>query len=333
MKLRLEPQTTLILVVSIMFGGLINIPIRRIGRPSVVIEHPLAAFGLMNFWPALRRIRRESEQEWTQRAGVCYITLPPQVQNGNPNPKGGTSMTKGIALSIALLILVASPSAAPAIGANCQGLPDAGTLKAKLIAVAGPSIGGLFNGERMWAAVVNRNGEVCAFAASKGDPTQVWPGSQAIAKSKAYTANAFSLDSLALSTARLYTFTQPGHSLWSLGQSNLFDPKFLAPPGGQGGGDNQIVGGLIFFGGGVPLYKEGKIIGGLGVSGDTSCADHEVAKGVRDQLGLNPPGGKLTDDIIYPNIDGPSEFGHPLCNNTKRNGSAKLGDETKAISY
>ena len=81
------------------------------------------------------------------------------------------------------------------------------------------------------------------------------------------------------------------------------------------------------------LYKEGKIIGGLGVSGDTSCADHEVAKEVRDQLGLNPPGGKLTDDIIYPNIDGPSEFGHPLCNNTKRNGSAKLGDETKAISY
>ena len=44
----------------------------------------------------------------------------------------------------------------------------------------------------------------------------MWPGSQAIAKSKAYTANAFSLDSLALSTARLYTFTQPGHSLWSL---------------------------------------------------------------------------------------------------------------------
>ena len=54
----------------------------------------------------------------------------------------------------------------------------------------------------MWAAVVNRAGEVCAAAASKSDPTQVWPGSQAIAKAKAYTANAFSLDSLALSTAR-----------------------------------------------------------------------------------------------------------------------------------
>ena len=242
-------------------------------------------------------------------------------------------MTKGIAFSLALLLLVVSPSVAPAIAADCKDLPDAATLKAKLIAVAGPSIGGLFNGTRMWAAVVNRNGELCAFAASKDDPTQVWPGSQAIAKSKAYTANAFSLDTLALSTAMLYTFTQPGHSLWSLGQSNLFDPKFLAPPGGQGGGKDQIVAGLIFFGGGVPLYKDNKIIGGLGVSGDTSCADHEVAKEVRDQLALNPPGGKLADDIIYPNIDGPSEFGHPLCNNTKRNGSAKLGDETKATGY
>ena len=40
-------------------------------------------------------------------------------------------------------------------------------------------------------------------ANSQTDPTQVWPGSQAIAKAKAYTANAFSLDSLALSTALL----------------------------------------------------------------------------------------------------------------------------------
>jgi uncharacterized protein GlcG (DUF336 family) len=61
----------------------------------------------------------------------------------------------------------------------------------------------------MWAAVVNRDGAVCAFATSTSDPAQVWPGSQAIAKAKAYTANAFSLDDLALSTARLYTFTQP----------------------------------------------------------------------------------------------------------------------------
>ena len=224
---------------------------------------------------------------------------------------------------------------------SCAGLPTASQLTAFLNSVApaategsaaaGP-IGGLFNGTRMWAAVVNRAGEVCAAAASKSDPTQVWPGSQAIAKAKAYTANAFSLDSLALSSARLYTFTQPRHSLWSLGQSNPFEPEFLAAPTSPDQGVGKIQGGLIFFGGGVPLYSNGKIIGGLGISGDTSCADHEVAKGLRDKAGLNPPGGKLVDDITYSSPDGASVFTHPRCLNTWRNG-VKIGDELPAAGY
>jgi uncharacterized protein GlcG (DUF336 family) len=217
---------------------------------------------------------------------------------------------------------------------NCQELPGESQLKAFLAAAPAKDgeAGGLFHGTRMWGAVVNRDGRLCAFATSTHDPTQVWPGSQAIAKSKAYTANAFSLDTLALSTARLYTFTQPGHSLWSLGQSNLFDPEFLAPPGGQGGGKNKIVGGLIFFGGGVPLYNNGKIVGGLGVSGDTSCTDHEIAKRVRDLAGLNPPGGPAVDDITYSSVDGASVFTHPLCPNTFRNG-VSIGTELPAVGY
>jgi uncharacterized protein GlcG (DUF336 family) len=111
---------------------------------------------------------------------------------------------------------------------KCSALPAESQLQQLLQNAAqtgkyGP-VGGLFEGERMWAAVVNRDGEVCAFNTSTADTSQVWPGSQAIAKSKAYTANAFSLDDFALSTARLYTFTQPGHSLWSLGLSNPFNP-------------------------------------------------------------------------------------------------------------
>jgi uncharacterized protein GlcG (DUF336 family) len=184
----------------------------------------------------------------------------------------------------------------------------------------------------MWVAVVNRDGKLCGVANSQTDPTQVWPGSQSIAKAKAYTANAFSLDSLALSTALLYTFTQPGHSLWSLGQANPFDPQALAPTGTQGSGDNQITGGMIFFGGGVPLYKDGKIVGGLGISGDTSCTDHEIAKRVRDLLGMNPPGGKLVDDITYSNPDGASVFTHPRCLNTWRN-NISIGDEAVAVGY
>ena len=160
----------------------------------------------------------------------------------------------------------------------------------------------------MWAAVVNRDGDLCGFITSQTDPTQVWPGSQAIAKAKAYTANAFSLDGLALSTALLYTFVRPGHSLYGLNNSNPFNPSFLAPASGAGGGNNQIAGGIITFGGGVPLYAGGKIIGGLGVSGDTACADHEIAKRVRNLAGLDPPGGPLTDDITYSSPDGASAF-------------------------
>jgi len=229
------------------------------------------------------------------------------------------------------------PATAPVAQANCAGLPDAAKIKMLLKGAAsktGPDgdAGGLFSGDRMWGAVVNREGKFCAIAASQDDQTQVWPGSQAIAKAKAYTANAFSLDSLALSTARLYTFVQPGHSLWSLAGANPFRAGLLAPPDGTGGGLNQITGGMIFFGGGVPLYANGKIIGGLGISGDTSCTDHEIAKRVRDAGGLNPPGGKLVDDIQYSKTDKPGVFTHPLCLNTFRNGM-KIGDEAPSSGY
>jgi uncharacterized protein GlcG (DUF336 family) len=214
-------------------------------------------------------------------------------------------------------------------GASCRDVPSARQLKTWLIEAAKPKnggvVGGLFEGTRMWAAVVNRAGEVCAYATSTEDPTQVWPGSQAIAKAKAYTANAFSLDALALSTARLYTFTQPGHSLWSLAGANTFNPDLLLPPGGAGD-RNQIAGGMIFFGGGVPIYRAGQIVGGLGVSGDTSCADHEIAKRLRNVAGLNPPGGALADDIVYSPPDPPSVFAHPVCLNTYRNG-VSIGNE------
>jgi len=212
-------------------------------------------------------------------------------------------------------------------GPNCGGLPSSSDLRQLLNAAAQTDkpIGGLFEGTRMWGAVVNRDGEFCAANTSTGDRTQVWPGSQAIAKAKAYTANAFSLDALALSTAMLYTFTQPGHSLWSLGQSNLFNTDFLKAPRNANDERGDIPGGLIFFGGGVPLYRNGHIIGALGVSGDTSCADHEIAKRARDLAGLNPPGGKLADDIVYTT----SVFAHPVCQNTYQNGT-KIGNEAEA---
>jgi len=232
-----------------------------------------------------------------------------------------------------VLVAWSVPASAQSGNGTCSGLPRAGQLTSLLIGASDGTVGGLFNGSRMWAAVVNRDGELCDVVASTSDPSQVWPGSQAIAKAKAYTANAFSLDVLALSTAMLYTFTQPGHSLWSLAGSNTFDADFLAPPGTQGGGQGQITGGQIYFGGGVPLYSAGKIIGALGVSGDTSCADHEIAKRVRNAAGLNPPGGATVDDISYSAADGASVFTHPACLNTWRNGINLGLTEASAVGY
>jgi len=237
---------------------------------------------------------------------------------------------------LAAMVLGVTGARAASQGGPCAGLPSASELRGHLRNAAtgigvnaalgpGTDAGGLFGGARMWGAVVNRSGEVCVAVTSTDDPAQTWPISQAISKAKAYTANSVSLDEFVLSTARLYTLVQPGHSLYGLNNSNPFEPGALAAPDASGGG-RSIAGGIITFGGGVPLYRDGKVIGGIGVSGDTACADHEVAKRARDLARLNPAGGPLVDDIIYAAADGANLFQHSLCVNTKRNGAA-IGEE------
>jgi uncharacterized protein GlcG (DUF336 family) len=196
----------------------------------------------------------------------------------------------------------------------------------------GADAGGLNHGKFMWGAVVNREGQLCSVAVSTDDAAATWPGSRGIAIAKAFTANAFSTDTVPLSTARLYTLSQPGHSLWGAGAGNPINPACLSAPGEPNTGVGKVCGGTIVFGGGLPLYKGQTRVGGLGVSGDTSCADHEIAKRVRDAAGLNPPTGRTADDIVYTSKDGPSPFAHPLCANTWRNGE-KIGDEAPASGY
>lgn len=216
--------------------------------------------------------------------------------------------------------------------ADCGDLPGADDLKRLLRDAPGRGeIGGLAGGRFEWAAVVNRQGEMCAVAVSTDDPAAAWPGSRAIAMAKAFTANAFSTDALPMSTARLYTLTQPGHSLWGAAAANPVNPKCLAAPGSNAGvGD--VCGGAIVFGGGVPLYKGKTRVGGLGASGDTACADHEMAKRMREAAQLMPEKGNGVDDIRYTKVDGPGIFNHPLCPNTWRDGK-KVGDEPPASSY
>lgn len=230
---------------------------------------------------------------------------------------------------ITIGFLAAMLAGVPMFAADCSQVPDVNQLK-QLLAKApntGGDEGGLFHGKQEWAVTVNRDGYVCAATSSQSDLGKLWPGSLAIAKAKAYTANAFSTDQMPLSTARLYTLTLPGHSLWGIAASNPFAAADLQPVSqALNSSPQKIEGGLISFGGGVPLYKNGKIVGGLGVSGDTACADHETAKRMRQLANMNPPGGAKADDITYPTADGPSAFSHPLCQNTYRDGKF-LGNE------
>ncbi|MGA0587377.1 GlcG/HbpS family heme-binding protein [Dyella sp. KRB-257] len=192
-------------------------------------------------------------------------------------------------------------------------------------------VGGFAGGRHEWAAVVDRQGRLCAVASADADPTMPWPGSLGIAKAKAFTANAFSSDTTPMSTARLYTMAQPGHSLFGAGAGDPLNPKCLQAPG-DASADGTVCGGVIVFGGGLPLYRDKTKVGGLGVSGDTPCADQEIAKRVRHAAKLDPVGGATVDDITYSSVDGASIYTHPLCYHTWRNGQ-KIGEEPVASGY
>lgn len=194
-------------------------------------------------------------------------------------------------------------------------------------------------GLNMWATVVNTEGKVCAVTKSGKGINAQWLGSRVISAQKANTANAFSLqnyannalDGLALSTANLWAATQPGGSLFGLQFSNPVDTKWAYHGNARRFGTprdpmkGRRVGGVNVFGGGLALYNaDGKLVGAVGVSGDSSCADHNIAWRVRDGLGLDyvPAGvGSPSDNIIYDVAVDPitglgvsaSGFGHVDC--------------------
>ncbi len=212
------------------------------------------------------------------------------------------------------------------------GLPTHDQLRAALESATGdptPNGNGGLN-LNMWAAVVDRSGIVVAVAYTGALEGDQWQGSRVISAQKANTGNAFSLANLALSSANLFSPTQPGGSLFGLQESNPVNTAVAY------GGDvanygtasdymvGKRIGGINVFGGGFALYNSaGEIIGGIGVSGDTSCADHNVAWKARWALNLDnvpagvaPGGPNGTDNIIY-DIDGNGTstggFGHPIC--------------------
>jgi len=195
-------------------------------------------------------------------------------------------------LSTALVL--SSVSAYAAQPNNCSALPSHSQLTTALTAAIAQDNGG-FNLD-MWATVVNRYGVVCAVvkAASantgntEADP---WPGSRSISAQKANTANSFSNVNSSISTAWLFPTVQTDKSLFGLQFSNPVDPRvvYRGDPTLNGTVNDPMnglkSGGVNVFGGGIALFQAGEVIGAIGVSGDTSCADHNIAWRTRNQLG------------------------------------------------
>jgi len=192
----------------------------------------------------------------------------------------------------------------------CKDLPTHSQLRSALSMARGQMNGG-FNLD-MWGTVVNRDGVVCAVAFTGTNRGAQWPGSRVISAQKANTANAFSLPQLALSTANLYSAVQPGGSLFGLQASNPVNTRvaYRGDPSDYGQSNDPMVGGRIggvnVFGGGLALYNsKGQLIGAVGVSGDSSCADHNIAWRTRHTLKLDfVPGGvsgdaTRPDNIVY----------------------------------
>ena len=226
----------------------------------------------------------------------------------------------------------APPPAAPTAKETLQNaLPQYDEMRAALQEIVLEQNGGL--GFHMWAAIVDRDGFVVDVLFSGEDRTSEWPGSRAIAAQKANTANSFSLVGFALSSANLYAPTQPGGSLFGLQESNPVDPQaaYDGNPALYGTKDDPLtgkrMGGINVFGGGLALYSsEGELLGGIGLSGDTSCTDHIIAWKLRHALNLDnvpagPADGGTTDNIIFDTNRKLEGFEHPTCFDTEGRGN------------
>ncbi len=225
-------------------------------------------------------------------------------------------------MSLRPFLLIAFSVVLSAVATAAEGLPDAATVQGALRTIVKEKNGGF--GLNMWATLVDRDAQVQVVVFTGNDRGDQWPGSRVISAQKANTANAFSLPGLALSTAQLYSAVQPGGSLFGLQASNPVDTAVAYGGKAEDFGttkDPMIgkrIGGVNVFGGGLGLYmKGGKLVGGLGLSGDSSVADHIIAWKLRHALKLDyiPGGVSATKDdnlaIDITNGVSASGWGHP----------------------
>lgn len=104
-------------------------------------------------------------------------------------------------------------------------------------------------GQPMNIAVVDQGGNLITFSRMDG----AWLGSIDIAINKAFTSRAFDIETKALSK-----LAQPGEDFYGIHVSN----------GGR----------IMIFAGGVPLKRNGIVVGAIGVSGGMGKQDQAVAE-------------------------------------------------------
>ena len=183
-----------------------------------------------------------------------------------------------IALITAAVLLVC-PSSMQAQGVAGSGLSqtDLQTIVAQAVAAADAlpsplrSLPATPRTTKMHIAVVARDGSLLTHFAMP----DAWVGSEDISIAKARTATFFSSDENAL-TSRIIGVLSQAHNpdgsggagpLWGIGDSNQIGIT----------GSKSTRNGIITFPGGVALYKNGKLAGGIGVSGDGVDQDEAVA--------------------------------------------------------
>ena len=251
-------------------------------------------------------------------------------------------------LSIVAAATFLSATGASAQSDGCANLPDQAQLRKALIAARTAENSGL--NAQQWAAIVDRDGVVCALAFTGNDRNAQMGIGRISSAMRANTANSFAYDSssssngkgfpggLALSTANLFTSTQPG------GFVSLLPTSYPVNQAAAFGGApdrfgsfrdplvGQRIGGFAAIAGGLALFGAGQMtLGGIGVAGDHACTDHDVAWRVRSLLGLDHLAGApplsgdpaRPDNIVYditPNPAGgtglsASGLGHPGCPN------------------
>jgi uncharacterized protein GlcG (DUF336 family) len=104
-------------------------------------------------------------------------------------------------------------------------------------------------GQPMNIAVADEGGNLVAHVRMDG----AWLGSIDISIKKAYTSRAFDI-----STRDLAIHSQSGGQFFGIDASNN--------------------GKIMIFAGGIPLKKDGKVVGAIGVSGGSGEQDHAVAE-------------------------------------------------------